>query len=132
MQTPPTATGVVSRPSKIPVDSTVAKFESILAAKGIKLFAKVDHSGEAQAAGLTMRNTKLLIFGSPKAGTPIMLASPLAAIDLPLKVLVWEDQAGQTWISYNSPAYLQERHSVPAELVKNIAGIETLVEAAIS
>jgi uncharacterized protein (DUF302 family) len=94
------------------------------------LFAVVDHSGEAAKAGLHMPNTKLLIFGNPKAGTPVMLAAPSAAIDLPLKILVAEDAAGKVWVSYNSAEYLQERHGVPADLIKNLAVIETLAHAA--
>jgi uncharacterized protein (DUF302 family) len=99
-------------------------------AKGVTLFALVDHSGEAEKVGMKMPPTKLLIFGSPKAGTPIMLAAPSIAIDLPLKVLVWEDKAGKVWVSYNSPAYLQERHEVPNELMQNIALVETLAAKA--
>jgi len=94
------------------------------------LFAVVDHSGEAENAGMHMRPTKLLIFGNPKAGTPLMLAAPSVAIDLPLKILVWEDTAGKVWISYNSPAYLQARHGLPQELIQNIAAVEALAAAA--
>jgi len=90
----------------------------------------VDHSGEAAGAGLKMPNTKLLIFGNPKAGTPPMLAAPSVALDLPLKILVAEDAAGKTWISYNAPAYLQSRHALPAELLPNIAVIEALAARA--
>jgi len=108
------------------VDETVAKLQGILQARGVKLFTVVDHSGEAAAAGLKMPNTKLLIFGNPKAGTPLMLASPSAALDFPLKILVAEDAAGKTWISYNSTAYLQTRHGLPANLLPNIAVNEVL------
>ena len=118
--------GIVRLQGNHPVDETVAKLQGILQAKGVKLFTVVDHSGEAAGAGLKMPNTKLLIFGSPKAGTPLMLASPSAALDFPLKILVAEDAAGKTWISYNSPAYLQARHGLPADLLPNIAVIETL------
>jgi uncharacterized protein (DUF302 family)/uncharacterized membrane protein YidH (DUF202 family) len=111
------------------VDQTVQKLEGVLAAKGVKLFAKIDHGGEAEKAGLQMRPTKLLIFGNPKAGTPLMIAAPGIAIDLPLKVLVWEDPDGITKISYNTPAYLQARHALPAELVRNIAIVETLAKS---
>ena len=100
----------------------------MLEAKGVKLFALIDHSGEAEKAGMAMRPTKLLIFGSPKAGTPLMIASPTVAIDLPLKILVWENAEGKVWISYNSPAYLQERHGLPPELVSNIAAVEVLAK----
>ena len=100
-------TGIVSIPGNQSVDQTVEKLEQILKAKGVKLFALVDHGGEAEKAGMQMRPTKLLIFGSPKAGTPLMIATPSIAIDLPLKILVWEDGNGKVWISYNSLAYLE-------------------------
>ena len=118
--------GIVRIPGNRPVDETVAKLQGILQAKGVKLFVVVDHSGEAASAGLKMPNTKLLIFGNPKAGTPLMLAAPSVALDFPLKILVAEDAAGKTWISYNSPAYLQARHSLPTDLLPNIAVIEAL------
>ena len=101
-----------------------------LGAKGLTLFALVDHSGEASRVGLTMPPTKLLIFGNPTAGTPLMLASPSTAIDLPLKLLVREDPEQKVWISYNSPDYLQQRHSFPQELLPNVAGVEKLAAAA--
>src|SRR5215469_9431231 len=118
--------GILRLQGNHPVDETVAKLQGILQAKGVKLFTIVDHSGEAAAAGLKMPNTKLLIFGNPQAGTPLMLASPSAALDFPLKILVAEDAAGKTWISYNSTAYLQTRHGLPANLVPNIAVNEVL------
>ena len=123
---PDTQNGIVRLQGNHPVDETVAKLQRILQAKGVKLFAIVDHSGEAAAAGLRMPNTKLLIFGNPKAGTPLMLASPSAALDFPLKILVAEDAKGKTWISYNSPVYLQARHCLPVDLLANIAVIEAL------
>jgi uncharacterized protein (DUF302 family) len=122
--------GIVDLSSTHTVDETVAKIEGILKSKGVTLFALVDHSGEAEKAGMKMPPTKLLIFGSPKAGTPLMLAAPRIAIDLPLKILVWEDGDGKVWISYNSPAYLLERHGVPEELMQNIAVVESLAAAA--
>jgi uncharacterized protein (DUF302 family) len=122
--------GIVDIPSNHTVDQTVQRLKGILEAKGVTLFALVDHSGEAEKAGMKMPATKLLIFGSPKAGTPLMLASPSIAIDLPLKILIWEDGNGKAWISYNSPAYLQERHGVPHELMQNIAVVETLAAKA--
>jgi uncharacterized protein (DUF302 family) len=118
--------GMVTIPSHQSVDRTVKKLEEILQTKGVKLFVLVDHSGEAEKAGLQMRPAKLLVFGNPKAGTPLMIASPTIAIDLPLKVLVWEDADGKVWISYNAPTYLQARHRLPQELVKNIAVVEAL------
>lgn len=118
--------GMMSIAASHSVDQTVAKIEAFLHDKNVKLFALVDHSGEAKQAGLEMRPTKLLIFGSPRAGTPLMLASPSAAIDLPLKLLVWEDAGGKTWITYNTPKYLQERHGLPENLLPNIAVIEAI------
>jgi uncharacterized protein (DUF302 family) len=120
------AKGIVSQPSKHTVDETVAKLKSILQAKGVKLFAEIDHSGEAEKVGMQMRPTKLLIFGSPQAGTPLMQAAPSIAIDLPLKMLVWEDADSKVRVSYNSAEYLQDRHNVPPELLKNIAVVEGL------
>ncbi|HEX4600111.1 MAG TPA: DUF302 domain-containing protein [Gemmatimonadales bacterium] len=122
--------GIITVPSHHAVDETVAKLQALLQAKGIKLFAVVDHSGEAQHAGLHMRPTKLVIFGNPKAGTPLMIATPSIALDLPLKLLVWEDAKGQVWISYNAPAYLQARHRLPPELVPTLAGVEALATQA--
>ena len=118
--------GIVNKPSHHSVDLTVEKLKGFLQAKGVMLFALVDHSGEAEKVGIKMRPTKLLIFGNPKAGTPLMLAAPSIAIDLPLKILVWEDGQGKVWVSYNSSAYLQQRHGLPAELLQNIAVVETL------
>jgi uncharacterized protein (DUF302 family) len=122
--------GLVSIAAAHSVEETVEKLKGILAAKGVTLFAVVDHSGEAAKADLKMPNTKLLIFGSPKAGTPVMLATPSIAIDLPLKILVAEDGDGKVWISYNSAQYLRERHGVPAELMKDLAVIEVLARSA--
>lgn len=125
-----TDNGIVNKPSSHSVDQTVEKLEGILRAKGVALFALVDHSGEAEKIGMPMRPTKLLIFGNPKAGTPLMLAAPSTAIDLPLKILVWEDSQSKVWISYNSPQYLQKRHGFPEELIKNIGVVEGLAAAA--
>jgi len=122
--------GIVSIPASRSVDQTVEALEELLQAKGVKLFALVDQSGEAAKVGLQMRPTKLAIFGSPKAGTPLMQAASSIAIDLPLKILVWEDPGGKVWVSYNSPAYLQARHNLPAELVENIAVVEALAAKA--
>ena len=122
--------GIVSLPSHSSVDHTVQKLEGILQGKGVKLFALIDHSGEAEKAGMQMRPTKLLIFGNPKAGTPVMIASPSIAIDLPMKILIWEDAKGKVWVSYNSAAYLQARHGLTSELVQNIAVAEALATKA--
>jgi uncharacterized protein (DUF302 family) len=127
---PPNNKGLIDIPSNHSVDETVKKLKGILQAKGITLFALVDHSGEAAKTGMKMRPTKLLIFGNPKAGTPVMLAAPSSAIDLPLKILVWEDAHGKVSITYNSPSYLQERHNIPPDLLPNIAVIETLAAKA--
>ena len=124
------AKGIVEIPSHHSVDETVDKLKNILQAKGVTLFALIDHSGEAEKVGMKMKPTRLLIFGSPKAGTPLMLAAPSVAIDLPLKILVSEDDADKVWISYNSPEYLRERHGLPYELLANIAAVETLASKA--
>jgi uncharacterized protein (DUF302 family) len=122
--------GIVDIPSHHSVDQTVEKLEALLKAKAVTLFALVDHSGEAEKVGMKMPPTKLLIFGSPRAGTPLMLASPGIAIDLPLKILVWQDAQGKAWLSYNSPEYLQQRHGLPDELLQNIAVVATLAAKA--
>lgn len=122
--------GIVKIPSHHSVDETVDKLKTILKSKGVTLFAVVDHSGEAEKVGLKMPPTKLVIFGNPKGGTPLMLASPSAAIDLPLKILVAEDAQGKAWISYNSPEYLKERHGLPPDLLQNIAVVRALAAAA--
>ena len=122
--------GIVELPSHHSVDETVQRLKDLIEARGITLFALVDHSAEAEKAGLTMPPTRLLIFGSPKAGTPLMLAAPTTALDLPLKILVREDAQGCTWVAYNSPAYLQERHDFPKELLQNVAPVEALARAA--
>ena len=122
--------GIIDKLSNHSVDQTVEKLKNILQSKGVTLFALVDHSGEAEKAGMKMPPTKLLIFGSPKAGTPLMLATPSIAIDLPLKILVWQDAQGQVWVSYNSPDYLKDRHGLPQDLLQNIAVAETLAAKA--
>src|SRR5271169_3962516 len=118
--------GIVKIPSHHSVDETVDKLKTILQAKGVTLFALVDHSGEAQKVGLTMPPTKLLIFGNPKGGTPLMLASPSVALDLPLKILVAQDKDGTVNVCYNAPDYLQQRHHLPPDLLPNIAVVEAL------
>jgi uncharacterized protein (DUF302 family) len=128
--TPTRDNGIITIPSNHSVDQTLEKLTGILQAKGVTVFALVDHSGEAEKAGMRMLPTKLLIFGSPKTGTPLMLAAPSVAIDLPLKILVWEDGEGKVWVSYNSLEYLQQRHGVPPELLQNIAVVESLATKA--
>jgi uncharacterized protein (DUF302 family) len=123
--------GIVDVPSRYSVLETLERLQAILKEKGVTVFALIDHSGEAAKVGLEMRPTQLLIFGSPKGGTPLMVAAPRLAIDLPLKALAWQDEQGKVWLSYNSPEYLQERHGFPAELMKNIAGIAALIQKAV-
>jgi uncharacterized protein (DUF302 family) len=125
------ANGLLQIASKYPMDETVKRLEAVLAEKGVQVFALIDHSGEAEKAGMKMRPTKLLIFGNPKGGTPLMVAAPSLAIDLPLKALVAQDESGKVWISYNSPEYLQQRHGAPEELIKNIAVVGALVAKAV-
>lgn len=122
--------GIIDIPTSHSVDEIVEKLTGILAANGVTLFALIDHSGEAEKIGTKMPPTKLLIFGSPKAGTPIMVAAPSSAIDLPLKILVWQDSDARVWLSYNSTRYLKGRHFIPDELLNNIAVIETIAAAA--
>src|SRR5580700_1936582 len=125
-----TSDGIIDKPSNHSVDQTVETIKGILQAKGVTLFAFIDHSGEAEKVGMKMPPTKLLIFGNPKGGTPLMQAAPSSAIDLPLKILISEDGRGKVWISYNSPQYLQNRHELPQELLANIAVVETLAAKA--
>ncbi|MGB0012864.1 MAG: DUF302 domain-containing protein [Candidatus Sulfotelmatobacter sp.] len=113
------------------VEETVERLQSILKERNLQVFALIDHSGEAEKVGLKMRPTKLLIFGSPRGGTPVMVAAPSIAIDLPLKALISEDESGKVWITYNTPEYLQQRHDVPADLLKNISGAGALVAKAV-
>ncbi len=123
--------GLVQVPSRYSVDETLQRLQSAFAEKGLHVFAIVDHSGEAEKVGLKMRPTKVLIFGSPKAGTPLMVAAPSLAIDLPLKALVAEDANGSVSVTYNSPEYLQQRHGVPADLIKNLAGAGMVIAKAV-
>src|SRR5271157_1642587 len=123
--------GLVNLASKHSVQETMQRLEELLDERGITIFARVDHSGEAAKIGLAMRPTKLLIFGSPKGGTPLMQAAPTVAIDLPLKALFWEDAGGKAWLTYNDPGYLQRRHGFPAELLPNIAAVNALFSKAV-
>jgi uncharacterized protein (DUF302 family) len=124
--------GLIHLESKYSVDETLNRLQLLLQEKSIMIFALVDHSGEAGKVGLQMRPTKLLIFGNPKGGTPLMQAAPTVAIDLPLKALIWEDADGKVRLTYNDPAYLEQRHGVPADLIGNIAGVSVLLEKAAS
>jgi uncharacterized protein (DUF302 family) len=125
------SSGLIEVTSRYPFEETVDLLTTAFMERGMKVFAVIDHSGEADKAGLRMRPTKLLIFGSPKSGTPLMSAAPSLAIDLPLKALVAENEAGQVSVSYNDPEYLQKRHAVPAELMKNLAGAGALIAKAV-
>lgn len=121
--------GLLSKASRHSVDQTVDRLKAVLREKGVTLFALIDHSGEAAKVGLKMPPTKLLIFGSPKAGTPLMLAAPSTAIDLPLKMLVWEDPLGKVWMTYNDPHYLRQRHLFPSALVANMGAAAAFATA---
>lgn len=110
---------------------TLKRLDSVLQSRGLTVFARIDHSGEAEKVGLKMGSTQVIVFGSPKGGTPLMVAAPSLAIDLPLKALVWEDAAGKVWVSYNTPEYLQQRHDIPGDLVKNIAVIGPLLQSVV-
>lgn len=122
--------GIINKPSKLSVPETLDRLEAILRAKGITVFARIDHSGEAEKVGLKMPPTQVLIFGNPKGGTPLMLAAPTAAIDLPVKALAWQDSDGRVWLSYNNPQYLTRRFGVTDDDVKPIAGLSALIEQA--
>jgi uncharacterized protein (DUF302 family) len=124
--------GIVTVASHHSVQETVARLESSIKAKQLTLFAHIDFSSDAQREGLAMQPSQLLVFGNPRAGTPLMQAVPTAALDLPLKVLVWEDTEKHVWVSYNSAEYLQQRHGLPDELAKPLAGVAALVSAAVA
>ena len=126
--TPPSAEGIITKASPFSVEETLQRFQEAMHSKGITLFARIDHSDEAKKVGLMMQEAHVLIFGNPKGGTPLMVASPLIALDLPLKILVWQSSDGHVWVSYTSVAYLATRYSIPQELVGNIAVIDGLVE----
>lgn len=128
---PESKSGLVRIASPHSVPETLKRLEEFLGSKGLTIFARIDHSGEAAKVGLKMRPTQVLLFGSPKAGTPVMVAAPSVAIDLPLKALVAEDDQGEVWITYNSPEYLQQRHSIPDDLIKNLAGAGALLQKAV-
>jgi len=126
-----TGEGIVSRASKYSVPETLDRVDALLQSKGIKIFVRVDHSGEAEKVGLRMPPTQLLIFGNPKGGTQVMLAAPTAALDLPLKALAWQDADGKVWLSYNDPEYIQKRFGLTDEQIKTIVGIGPLIEQAL-
>ena len=128
----PQVQGVITKASKYTTSDTLSRLEEFIRSKGLTVFAVVDHSGEAAKIGLKMQDAKLIIFGSPKAGTPLMIASPLLALDLPLKALVWKDNNEHVWISYNSVSYIANRYNLPSELTKNIAGIDTIIDTSLT
>jgi uncharacterized protein (DUF302 family) len=123
--------GLTQTVSRYSVDETVRRLQAAFEEKMLKVFAVIDHSGEAEKAGLEMHPTKVLIFGNPKGGTPLMVAAPSLAIDLPLKALVAEGADGKVTVTYNSPEYLQQRHGVPADLMKNLAGAGDVIATAV-
>jgi uncharacterized protein (DUF302 family) len=131
MSSTSTVVGVVSQLSQFSVDDTLRRLEQVIRDRGLTLFAHFDHSGEAAKAGLTMLPAHVLVFGNPIAGTPLMIASPLVALDLPLRVLVWQDVGGQVLVSYNEPAFLAQRYHIPSDLVGVIAGVQGIVDAAL-
>ena len=130
--TPAAPEGIVSVASPYSVAETLQRLTDAIQAKGLTLFARVDHSDEAAKVGLQMQPAHVLIFGAPKGGTPLMVAAPLLALELPLKALVWQSADGQVWVSYTDPAYLASRYGVPAALVPNIAGITPLIQGALA
>jgi uncharacterized protein (DUF302 family) len=123
--------GMVHLSSPYPVPETLRRLDSVLQSRGLTVLARIDHSGEAEKVGMKMHSTQLILFGSPKGGTPVMVASPTLAIDLPLKALVWEDAGGKVWVSYNTAEYLKHRHNIPDELVKNVAVIGPLLQSVV-
>ena len=124
-------TNLVTKPSHYSVPETIDRIERAVTARGMQIFVRIDHSGEAKKVGLAMRPTQLLIFGNPKGGTAFMVAKPTAAIDLPMKALAWEDEDGKVWLTYNSPELLHARHGVPAELTVQLDAVGKLLEATV-
>jgi uncharacterized protein (DUF302 family) len=125
---PPSIEGIVSRPSPFSVEQTLGRLQAAIHSHNLILFAHIDHSGEARRVGLTMQQAHVLIFGNPKGGTPLMIASPLLALDLPLKALIWQSEDGRVWVSSTSSDYLRDRYAIPQELIGNIAGADALIE----
>jgi len=121
--------GIKTLSSPFAVDETLNRLERLATSRGMTIFARVNFSADAEKAGLKMQPTQLLILGNPKGGTPLMVAAPLSALDLPLKVLAWADESNRCWVSYNTPEYLQRRHGFPEALIANIAALSTLVNA---
>jgi uncharacterized protein (DUF302 family) len=130
MSTDAAVAGLRILPTQHSVAEVLNRVQTLARARGLTIFSQIDFSGDAERSGLVLRPTGLVILGNPKGGTPLMVAAPTAAIDLPLKVLAWEDAQGQIWVAYNDPEYVRARHGFPADLVKNIAALGALVEAA--
>ena len=129
--TPPSVEGIVTRPSPFSVEETLEHLKASIHSRNVTLFAQIDHSDEAKRVGLTMQEAHVLIFGNPKGGTPLMIASPLLALDLPLKVLVWQSADERVWVSTNSVAYLRHRYAIPLELAGNLAVVDAVIEQAL-
>jgi uncharacterized protein (DUF302 family) len=129
--TPPSVEGIVSQPSPFAVEETLQRLKAVIGSHNMTLFAQIDHSDLARGVGLTMQEAHVLIFGNPKGGTPLMIASPLLALDLPLKVLVWQSADGQVWVSTTSVTYLRDRYAIPQELVGNIAVVDAIIQRAL-
>ena len=129
--TPPSVDGIVTSSSPFSVEETLKRLQEVIHSRNLTLFANIDHSGEAKRVGLTMQEAHVLIFGNPKGGTPLMVASPLLALDLPLKVLVWQSADKQVWVSTNNPAYLEDRYAIPPALVGNIAVVDAIIRQAL-
>lgn len=130
MTTEAAVNGLRVLPTQHAVADVLRRIQSLAHARGLTVFAQIDFSGDAQRSGLSLRPTGLIVLGNPKAGTPLIAAAPTSAIDLPLKILTWSDAGGQTWVAYNEPEYVQTRHGFPADLVKNIAALGALAQAA--
>ena len=129
--TPPSVEGILTRSSPFSVEVTLERLQEAIHSRNLILFAHIDHSGEAKRVGLTMQEAHVLIFGNPKGGTPLMIASPLLALDLPLKALVWQSEDGRVWVSSTSSDYLRVRFAIPQELIGNFAGVDALIEQAL-
>jgi uncharacterized protein (DUF302 family) len=129
MEEKSTSNGIINKTSSRPVVETIDRLEALVISRGMKVFARIDQKAAAESAGLTMRPTLLLIFGDPKSGTPLMIAHPSLALDLPLKALAWQDDSGQVWVAYNSPQYLVERHGLPNGAFQSI---EQLIDVSLS
>ncbi len=130
--TPPSVEGIVSGPSPFSVEQILERLKAVIGSRNLTLFTQIDHSDLARRVGLTMQEAHVLIFGNPKGGTPLMIASPLLALDLPLKVLVWQSADSQVWVSTNSVAYLKDRYTLPQELVGNLAVVDAVIEQALT